>query len=129
MDRFLNTKAKKIWFYWMVGLLLFETILLLSLTFVVSAKIVSNVFFGVGSITLALVVIAWFSSKRTSFGEMKEKDFTMTDDAVRSYFPDVKKITQADIINARKKRGLYQVSWSLIASSISFIIALIYAFG
>lgn len=78
-------------------------------------------------VTLSLIVVSYLSGKKTNYNEYNSKDFTMTDETVRAYIPDVKKINQDTIVKVRKMRTWYQVTWSCITSGVSLAIALIYA--
>ena len=123
----INTKAKKIWISWLLGYFVSITVILLILNFVVGNSTISNTFFALMCVTLSLIVVSYLSGKKTNYNEYNSKDFTMTDETVRAYIPDVKKINQDTIVKVRKMRTWYQVTWSCITSGVSLAIALIYA--
>ena len=104
------------------------SLLLIILPLTVDFKIVSNVFFGVAIFSLLLIIIAWVSSKKTGYANLKDKEQLMSDEAVTSYIPNITKVNNNDRNIARKKRSLYQVSFSLTLTIISGSIALIFAF-
>lgn len=130
MSNPLNTKAKKIWCYWFLGFISINIILILSLTFVTSHNIISNIFFGMSCITLSILVFSFLGAKKNSYNEMKNKDSSIDEETILAYYPNEKisKNKSNLIKQTKRKRILYQITWSIITSSVSIAIALIYAF-
>ena len=112
----------------MLAYLIFVSLLIVLLATLTTFKTTSDVFFGIGAVLLLIVIVAWIGSKRINLDVHKDKDRTINSDTVYAYYPDLKKVTPQDIINTRRLRIKFQLSWSIISSSIAFILALSFAF-